>query len=682
MKLFRGFVIVILGFFLITVHALVVETTGALPLGGDMVQIEDKPSAEDGVNPTQDVFLTATPEPYKEGDGVASPDIIGGVEAIPGAWPWQARLDTFNPGMPWNNHLFCGGVLVSREWVLTAAHCVYDLAPSEFSVTLGDHDREVFEGTEQSFTVQRIIVHPNYPNNGSVTPDDLALIQLDRHATLTARVKIIDLAATPQHDPFIVPGATIMLTGWGQVDLTYMEATRYLQQVSLPLAGSCYGGMLCTAASTPPQSGCSGDSGGPMVIQVANQWLLAGIISGVTYPDCESSTIAVRIATHKDWIEQYTNQVGIIPATQDCGVYEKIIIDMDDENHRNRNNSSGWIGAITSDRSPSHTQWVYCRVPAVFKPLAYVNNQLNTQYAVLSLGEHCPNGSIPFERYFDNQDGGNENWSLGNIWPNKITRTPSFTTLKFCLFAGGTQVMTDFPDLGIGYGVLAAPGFSKSLQDGWVHTDDEDNNANGYWVDPAWETYAKRIVSDGSNTDLYLARVTNPPLQPIQLSANGTLNSVSLGWNSQAGIDFYQLYRIVAGTTSYVTQTPYSWYSDTPLTPGITYCYYVEGWRNGRSTPEKTSNIACAIPQSSGGGTECPPYYSIEENTLDSEGNLPTGDYCCPVNSVLTSPEGEQVYFYCEEQAGQEGQVDNEEGLKNLNSAPSFKIYLPLLVND
>lgn len=55
--------------------------------------------------------------------------IVGGTEAPQGAWPWQAQLrDT-----SWDEQ-YCGGTLVAPQWLVTAAHCVTGMKPSDFKV--------------------------------------------------------------------------------------------------------------------------------------------------------------------------------------------------------------------------------------------------------------------------------------------------------------------------------------------------------------------------------------------------------------------------------------------------------------------------------------------------------------------------------------------------------------------
>ena len=43
--------------------------------------------------------------------------IVGGEPSLDGQWPWQVSL------VDKAGHHFCGGTLVSSEFVVTAAHC-------------------------------------------------------------------------------------------------------------------------------------------------------------------------------------------------------------------------------------------------------------------------------------------------------------------------------------------------------------------------------------------------------------------------------------------------------------------------------------------------------------------------------------------------------------------------------
>merc|ERR1712203_1303808 len=51
-----------------------------------------------------------------EGPAIKEGRIVGGVEATEHAWPWQVALFI-------DDAWFCGGSIISENYVLTAAHC-------------------------------------------------------------------------------------------------------------------------------------------------------------------------------------------------------------------------------------------------------------------------------------------------------------------------------------------------------------------------------------------------------------------------------------------------------------------------------------------------------------------------------------------------------------------------------
>lgn len=199
-----------------------------------------------------------------------------------------------------------------------------------------------------------------------------------------------------------------------------------------------------------------------------------------------------------------TPDVGVIPNGSSCPTSAPAVhIFMDNEDNRAASGVSGWVGGTVVDGN-RNTNFLFCRVSGYnFKSLASYSSN-STNYAVLRLGASCPPGSIPFARYFDNEDYQNtNNWS-GNIAPN--TNITGDTTLNFCLFKGDGVVANKLPSLGFSYGVFAPSNFLPAAKRGYIFTDDEDNNANGYTVDPAWATTAQAIVTAGGNTTLYTAK--------------------------------------------------------------------------------------------------------------------------------------------------------------------------------
>jgi len=243
--------------------------------------------------------------------------IVGGVEAKVNEFPWIASM-SLNFGGAVSDHM-CGGTLVSAEWIVTAAHCLYKdndfktlYLPSEQEWTLMEHD--FFSTTETKIPtikvkVEKVIVSPEW--NSQTTMGDIALIKLTKPVDLK---KYTPACLANTGDSFV--GKSAWVYGWGQTSFKADMGASKLRKLEVKVASNkeCMAwsaknsmnwdlksSQVCAGAGSGKDA-CKGDSGGPLTSVVNGRHVLIGDVSNGNA--CKGPyAVFGSIAYYRKWID-------------------------------------------------------------------------------------------------------------------------------------------------------------------------------------------------------------------------------------------------------------------------------------------------------------------------------------------------------------------------------------------
>jgi secreted trypsin-like serine protease len=269
--------------------------------------------------------------------------IVDGTPAPEGKYPYQVRLyDSLE-----DEKGFCGGSLIDGQWVLTAAHCMYAgrgdekraIEGSEVVIGYGSNDRRETAKVE----VAEIFVHPKYAACAGDTEcadhskADIALLKL---AEPIAKPETVALVDPETEKTLLVPGAKVVVTGWGamwdpydedvgklltafgpgntlqdkvnyprklhEVEVDWMDNATCAAAFEAGGGGAIADTEICAMRQGTRKDSCQGDSGGPLVVPAkdGNGFVQVGVVSwgrgcGGAFPGVYS-----RVAAFSDWIHQ------------------------------------------------------------------------------------------------------------------------------------------------------------------------------------------------------------------------------------------------------------------------------------------------------------------------------------------------------------------------------------------
>ncbi|XP_029452689.1 transmembrane protease serine 12-like [Rhinatrema bivittatum] len=135
--------------------------------------------------------------------------IVGGHDALPGAWPWQVSLQVFDHLNGYRH--YCGGTLISNNWVLTAAHCFITKRNSgHWRAVFGLHNMFYRSQVTEVRLINGIIINKNYVAENM--DNDIALLELKQPVAFNSYIQPICLPNNTVEDMDL---SGCFITGWG-----------------------------------------------------------------------------------------------------------------------------------------------------------------------------------------------------------------------------------------------------------------------------------------------------------------------------------------------------------------------------------------------------------------------------------------------------------------------------------
>uniref|UniRef100_A0A646QIV3 Protease n=1 Tax=Hemiscolopendra marginata TaxID=943146 RepID=A0A646QIV3_9MYRI len=230
--------------------------------------------------------------------------IVGGERAAIEKFPWMVEL------RPRLESIACGGALINRCFVLTAAHCFKWEPDKEIIITLGT-DQYLYTKA----TVRKAVEKIRFPTyNHTAHHDDIMLVRLNESVNYNEDIQPICLP-----DPsYNYTGEIAMVMGFGvqsyrglasktlrAVDLevvSHIQCQKIFKPIEILPTNLCAGG-------EEGKDACQGDSGSPLVVNHNGHYSIIGIVSWGTH--CAQKGfpgVYTRVSAYLSWIKNITRQ--------------------------------------------------------------------------------------------------------------------------------------------------------------------------------------------------------------------------------------------------------------------------------------------------------------------------------------------------------------------------------------
>lgn len=218
--------------------------------------------------------------------------VVGGDSAKVGQFPYIVSVRAYS------SHI-CGGTILNKDTILTAAHCVPQKDVEYLTIVAGSPYLEYY-GTK--YQVKSIKTHEEY--NKENFQNDIAILKVTEPIEFNDNVQPIPLEETMDDQE-----RDVILCGWGRL-LTEGVTAKQLHWINLKTLSTkkcsdkhnspeVVESEICTFTKAG-EGACYGDSGGPLVANGKQVGIASwGRPCGKGFPD-----VYTRVSSFFDWINE------------------------------------------------------------------------------------------------------------------------------------------------------------------------------------------------------------------------------------------------------------------------------------------------------------------------------------------------------------------------------------------
>ncbi|CAG2246309.1 CTRB [Mytilus edulis] len=242
----------------------------------------------------------------------ASVKIVNGDDADIEDHPWMVSFQIRKSGGNYAHE--CGGAIIDKSWVLTAAHCnLFRHEAKNMRIAAGS---SFLSQMTENIPVKKFYLQDKY-NSDTGLQNDLMLLQLQKPLKFGSTINKIDLDTNVGHN---YTGEVCTITGWGKTDAKGKNNPARLQVQYMPVVTNAhcnstwflftkyslyhgaYSNFICLQDND--KDSCQGDSGGPLV---CSNMLVGALSFGA--PTCNGSlpSVHTKISPYLDWIKDKIN---------------------------------------------------------------------------------------------------------------------------------------------------------------------------------------------------------------------------------------------------------------------------------------------------------------------------------------------------------------------------------------